>query len=149
MRDLAGEVGESVWLALFDREQKRIAYIAESDSPHASRYSASLGRVRMLDESACGLEILATLPEAESRDAVLSGKCAAMKQAMEHIDAARRDGYAILRANEVGSGIMIAAAIMGPNGRAIGSLGIVVPTHRYGTGQDRYLGRYEIGRAHV
>jgi len=142
MRDLAGEAGESVWLALYDNEQKRIAYIAESESPHASRYSASLGRARMLDESACGLAILATLPQAESLEAVHAGKRAAIKQTIEHIDAARRDGYAILRANEVGSGIMIAAAILGPNGRAIGSLGIVVPTHRYGTGQDRYLGRY-------
>jgi len=141
MRELTNQAGESVWLALYDKEKKRIAYIADSESPHASRYLAPLGRTKTLQESACGLAILARLSEAE-RVEILSKSGSRTAQIQELIDAAKLAGYAILRANEVGSGMMISSAVLGSDGQPIGSLGIIVPIHRYGTGQDRLLGRY-------
>ena len=58
MRELTEKTGEGVWLALFDDKRQRIAYIAETRSTHALRYSAPIGRSMHLSESACGIAIM-------------------------------------------------------------------------------------------
>jgi TRAP transporter TAXI family solute receptor len=140
MRELTERTGESVWLALFDDEGHRIAYIAESDSPHSSRYIAPLGRTKGLLDSACGLVILAALP-AETRKKVLKGLHG---QALGNVNDTLRttveSGYAVMRAGEVGSAMMISAVVEDEDGSPVGSLGIVVPIYRLGTGQEKILG---------
>src|SRR5690606_35687864 len=44
MRELTNQTGESVWLALYDAGQHRVAYIAETESTQTSRYLAPLGQ---------------------------------------------------------------------------------------------------------
>src|SRR5690606_25059862 len=132
MRELTMQAGESVWLALYDKEQQRISYIAESESPHASRYLAPLGRTKGMYDSACGLAILSRLPPAGRREAVARSPGAPAPQLQEMVELARHAGYAVLRANEVGAGMMVGAAVLDRDGQPIGSLGIIVPIHRYG-----------------
>lgn len=140
MRELSERTGESVWLALFDDDQKRIAYVAESESKHVSRYVAPLGREEPLTLSACGIAILAQLPEDQRRQAVEDLARPLSSDDVLALDAAVHHGYAMLRSAEVGSAMMVAASIMDGQGRPVGSLGLVVPLHRFGEGQGKLLG---------
>lgn len=139
MRELTERTGESVWLAVYDDERDRIAYVADSESPNASRHIAPLGRVKSMIDSACGIAILAALPAAARKRAARTarGRGADVEQA---IDAAAANGYAVMRATDLDAAMMIAAAVSDAAGRPMGSLGIVVPMHRFGHGQERLLG---------
>lgn len=141
MRELTDRTGESVWLALYDDEQHRIAYVGESESPHASRYIAPLGRVKGLADSACGISILAGMQAGERQKVLklLRGRLPSETGAM--IAAAEECGYAVMRAGEVGSAMMIAAAVHDAGGQLLGSIALVVPMHRLGAGQEMELGQ--------
>jgi len=140
MREISEQTGESVWLALYDETRHRIAYIAESESSHVSRYFAPLGREEGLTDGACGIAILAALPAQVGRD-VLDGLARPIQpEVLLALDAARHAGYATLRSTEVGSAMTVAAPIRDAQGQAVGSLGIVVPLHRFGEGQAQRLG---------
>ncbi|HMN78537.1 MAG TPA: TAXI family TRAP transporter solute-binding subunit [Burkholderiaceae bacterium] len=139
MRELTERTGESVWLAIYDDERDRIAYVADSESPNASRHIAPLGRVKSMIDSACGIAILAGLPAAARKRAARAarGRGADVEQA---IAAAAANGYAVMRATDLGAAMMVAAAVGDAAGHPMGSLGIVVPMHRFGQGQERLLG---------
>ncbi len=141
MRELTERTGESVWLALYDDEQHRIAYIAESESPHASRYLAPLGRVKSVLDGACGVAVLARLAPAERRKALkATARARVPVEVADAIAAAEASGFAAMRAGEVGAATMIAAAVCDANGAPLGSFGVVVPLHRLRAGQERLLG---------
>jgi len=140
MREISEQTGESVWLALYDEGRQRIAYIAESESSHASRYLAPLGREEGLTDSACGIAILATLPPDASREVLESLARPMQPEVLLALDAARHSGYAMLRSTEVGSAMMVSAPIRDAQGHTVGSLGVVVPLHRFGEGQSKLLG---------
>ena len=140
MRELSAQTGESVWLALYDDSRHRIAYISESESSHASRYLAPLGREEGLTDSACGIAILSEISERMRREAVDSLPRPMHPETLLALDAARHSGYAIMRSTEVGSAMMVAAPINDGQGLPVGSLGLVVPLHRFGEGQSRLFG---------
>lgn len=140
MREVSEQTGESVWLALYDDTHHRIAYIAESESSHVSRYFAPLGREEGLTDSACGIAILASLPAELGRAVISAAGRPLQPEVLLAIDAARHAGYAALRSTEVGSAMTVAAPISDAEGKAVGSLGIVVPLHRFGEGQAQRLG---------
>ena len=138
MRELTERTGESVWLALFDQKQHRIAYIAETQSTHALRYVAPLGRSMRLPESACGVAILASMNTHET-----GGMPKASRRAASHaaeLTRAEINGFAAMQASEVDSAMMIAAAVNDAAGVPVGSLAIVVPLFRLGAGQETVLG---------
>jgi TRAP transporter TAXI family solute receptor len=140
MHELSERTGESVWLALYDHEKHRIAYVAESESSHSSRYFAPLGREESLTDSACGIAILASLSEGDRRE-LIDGLARPMHpDALLALDAARHAHYAMLRSTEVGSAMMVAASIKDAHGHCVGSLGVVVPLHRFGDVQGKLFG---------
>lgn len=137
MRDLTARSGESAWLAAYDEAGARIAYIAEEASPNPSRYTAPLGRGEPVTQGACGIAILAALHGAEQRRAL---GAEGSPQVARRILAARETGYAVQRAGELGSAMVVAAAIVDRDGRPVGSLCCVVPTHRFGSGREQAIG---------
>jgi len=140
MREISETTGESVWLALYDATGQRIAYIAESEAIHASRYMAPLGREEGVVDSACGIAILASLSDEQRQHAMTSARARMSADKLLALDAARHAGYAILRSTEVESAMIVAAAIKDSGGRCLGSLGMVVPLHRFGDGQGKIYG---------
>lgn len=138
MHELTERTGEGVWLALFDQEKHRIAYVAETASTHASRYSAPLGRSMPLPRSACGVSILASMTPRARMSALKSVGQRASSTA--DLTSAKINGFSAMRAAEVDSAMTIAAAICNATGAPIGSLAIVVPLFRLGTGQEAILG---------
>jgi TRAP transporter TAXI family solute receptor len=138
MRELTEKTGEGVWLALFDDKRERIAYIAETRSTHALRYSAPIGRSMHPSESACGIAIMASLADGKSsRRAGALQKRAAKP---DDLASAKARGFAVMRAAEVDSAMMIAAAVRDAAGVPVGSLAIIVPLVRFGVGQEAILG---------
>jgi TRAP transporter TAXI family solute receptor len=138
MRELTDRTGEGVWLALFDQEQHRTAYIAETKSTHALRYSAPLGRSMQLSESACGIAILASMTASDRNRLQKPPRRSAADAA--GLARAETTGFAVMRASEVDSAMMIAAAVRDAAGIPVGSLAIVVPLFRLGAGQEAILG---------
>ncbi len=138
MRELTERTGEGVWLALYDPDQGRTAYIAETSSIHASRYVAPLGRSSLLAETACGTAILAGMTEHErKRTPKLSRRASS---ADDDIAFAQTNGFAVMRAAEVDSALTIAASVRNAAGAPVGSLAIVVPLYRMGVGQQAAFG---------
>jgi IclR family acetate operon transcriptional repressor len=140
MRDLTERTGEGVWLALYDSEQHRIAYIAESESPHASRYIAPLGRVNGMTDSACGIAVLAGMSNGERQATLRALRLRLSGELGSLVSSAVSSGYAVMRASEVGSAMMVAAGVRDADGTLLGSIAFVVPMHRLGAGQERRLG---------
>jgi TRAP transporter TAXI family solute receptor len=138
MRELTERTGEGVWLALFDDKRDRIAYIAETRSTHALRYSAPIGRSMHPSESACGIAITASLAEGGSPRSSKRPKTHAAKP--DDLAFARAQGFSVMRAAEVDSAMMIAAAVRDAAGTPVGSLAIIVPLVRFGVGQEAILG---------
>src|SRR6188768_944227 len=137
MRELTQRTGEGVWLALFDPEQARIAYIAETTSTHASRYSAPLGRSIPLQQSACGISVLAGMGRQERKRMLKRFPLAVDAAGLARAEA---NGFAVMRTGEVDSAMTIAAAVRNAAGVPVGSLAIVVPLFRLGAGQAALLG---------
>ena len=137
MRELTERTGEGIWLALFDPEQGRIAYIAETASTHASRYSAPLGRSIPLQQSACGIAVLASMGSQERR---LASKSLLPRVEAANLARAQASGFAVMRTGEVNSAMTIAAAVRNAAGVPVGSLAVVVPLFRLGAGQEAMLG---------
>jgi TRAP transporter TAXI family solute receptor len=138
MRELTDRTGEGVWLALFDQERHRTAYIAETKSTHALRYSAPLGRSMQLSESAGGIAILASMTAANRNRLHKPPRHSPADAA--GLARAETNGFAVMRASEVDSAVMIAAAVHDAAGIPVGSLAIVVPLFRLGAGQEAILG---------
>jgi TRAP transporter TAXI family solute receptor len=138
MRDLTEKTGEGVWLALFDDKRQRVAYIAETRSTHALRYSAPIGRSMHPSESACGVAIMASLAEARNSGRAGTPRKRAAKP--DDLAFAKAQGFAVMRAAEVDSAMMIAAAVRDAAGTPVGSLAIIVPLVRFGVGQEAILG---------
>ncbi|MEN9760737.1 MAG: hypothetical protein RI906_563 [Pseudomonadota bacterium] len=139
MRTLADETGESVWLALYDHDTQ-IAYIADAESAHSSRYIAPLGRSRPLTEDASGIAVLSALTRT-ARDTPRRGTGRQARTGLaDEVKTVRARGYAVSRAADVSAATMISAAIKGPEGLPLGAIAVVVPLHRLGTGQDQRLG---------
>jgi TRAP transporter TAXI family solute receptor len=138
MRELTERTGEGVWLALFDDKRDRIAYIAETRSTHALRYSAPIGRSMHPSESACGIAITASLAEGGNPRSSKRPRTHAAKP--DDLAFARAQGFSVMRAAEVDSAMMIAAAVRDAAGTPVGSLAIIVPLVRFGVGQEAILG---------
>ena len=140
MRELTERTGESVWLALYDEDHHRIAYVGESESPHASRYIAPLGRVKGLIDSACGIALLASMSPSERQKVLKTLRTRLPADIGTLIAAADERGYAVMRAGEVRSAMMVAAAVHDARGQLAGSIGLVVPMHRLGPRQEEDFG---------
>lgn len=114
-----------------------VALVTEA-SAHALRYSIDPGERRPLHVLAAGKAILAALPEAEldryfsdSLRARLTERTVTDETALRaQLDLARQEGF-IEALEESTAGISSMAAAITLDGRAVGAIGIAVPSIRY------------------
>jgi DNA-binding IclR family transcriptional regulator len=140
MRELVERCGESVWLAAFGEEQFHIAYVAEQESQHTLRHRAPIGRTASLVDGACGLAIMAALPEREAlaaRRTVLRPIPADLDVRLEQV---RARGFAVERRAESDDAVLVAAAVCDARERPVGSIAIVLPAHRFLPSSEAVLG---------
>lgn len=139
MKRLVDATGETALLALYDPVRQEMLLAATLDSPHPIRQARQVAEWLPVTAGATGRAILAFLPE-EERRAILARPLVAMTAATITDPAAlppvlervRRQGYAFSKGERTPGAVGIAAPIYGPEGRAIGSVGITLPEQRFG-----------------
>ncbi|MFZ5781674.1 MAG: TAXI family TRAP transporter solute-binding subunit [Pseudomonadota bacterium] len=136
LRQLADYSGESCWLATFDDELQRVAFIAEQETTPAQRRSLAVGRFESLIESAFGIAILAGLPPGERPTSPVRSDA---ERPADLVARAEQAGFAVIHSMEAGL-VTIAAAVRDSSGRPIGSIGMAVPVSRLGVGRESLLG---------
>lgn len=135
IRSLAAETSETVHLA--EAGNGALATIHVEHPARANRVNVDVGGRLPLHATASGIAFLAHLPEAEVK-AVLAAPLVPYTQytltdpaaLMSAIEAARHRGYASSEQGMEESVVSVAAAILGADGRAIGTLAVAAPQMR-------------------
>lgn len=128
MSRLRDRYGETVHLGVRDGDS--LVVVNRLDGTRAIRTFLQLGARTPLELTASGLAILAALPDAELNgvlDVKRTGDPARLHAELKVI---REVGYAVNRGlwrPDIGA---IAAAIVGPSGRLVGALAVVMPLNR-------------------
>jgi TRAP transporter TAXI family solute receptor len=136
LRQLADYSGESCWLAAFDPDGHRLAYVVEQEATPAPRRGVEIGQREPLADSAFGVAVLSALPGAE-RAALLADAGDDLQGLLAEAD---RAGFAVVRASEPAGMATVAAAVRDAAGYPIASIGVVVPLNRLGVGREAILG---------
>lgn len=136
LRQLADYSGESCWLAAFDPDGHRLAYVVEQEATPAARRGLEIGQREALTQSAFGVAVLSALPGAE-RAALLADAGDDLQSLLAEAD---RAGFAVVRSSEPAGTATVAAAVRDAAGHPIASIGVVVPLNRLGIGREAILG---------
>ncbi|MCA1669812.1 MAG: IclR family transcriptional regulator [Thermomicrobia bacterium] len=138
LKALVDATGETALLALYDPSRQEMLLAATVDSPHPIRQMRQIAEWLPVTAGATGLAILAFLPEAEQH-AILTRPLPALtphtttnRPALERALARiRQQGYALTHGERTPGAAGVAAPIVGPAGRVIGSVGITQPEQRF------------------
>lgn len=138
LKELVDATRETALLALYDPSRQEMMLAATVDSPHPIRQMRQIAEWLPVTAGATGLAILAFLPESE-RHAILARPLPALtphtttdRVALERTLARiRKQGYALTHGERTPGAAGIAAPIVGPAGRVIGSVGITQPEQRF------------------
>lgn len=140
LEELAASLGESAWLALFDAQRGRVAYIAERAPAQALRFPVPVGHEEPAWSEPSGWAVLAELPPEEAR-ALLAGAPAGTEASLEaRLSRLRELGYGVGPSALGDEAVVIAAPVHDARGRPYGSLCVTVPRHRFDEQQARRCG---------
>jgi TRAP transporter TAXI family solute receptor len=138
--ELAASLNESAWLALFDVQRGRMAYIAERAPAQALRFPVPVGHEEPAWSEPSGWAVLAELPPQEAR-ALLAQAPAGMGASLEaRLPGIRELGYGVGPSALGDEAVVIAAPVHDAQGRPYGSLCVTVPRHRFDEQQARRYG---------
>jgi TRAP transporter TAXI family solute receptor len=122
MKDLAAATGESVWLALYEADRGRVAYVAGEASAQRLRLPVPIGRVAELGDDIAGRVVLAFVPETERRGRISPRLKAELAET-------RLRGWAF--ESDQDGAILIAAPVLDAADRPIAALLLAVPRQRF------------------
>nr|WP_283949560.1 IclR family transcriptional regulator C-terminal domain-containing protein [Limobrevibacterium gyesilva] len=146
MQDLRARVKETILLGVL-AQGSRVRALAKEVSPLELRYDADLGHLRPAYCTAMGRLLLAHLPPAQWRRALLGRKLRALtphtvtdSAALEAILArVRQDGYATIEQQYVLGGSGVAAPVVDAEGQVVAALNIASVSSRFDHGRDRLI----------
>ena len=124
MKDLAAATGESVWLALYEADRGRVAYIAGEASAQRLRPPVPIARVAELGDDVAGRVVLAFVPEAERRGRVSPRLKAELAET-------RLRGWAFERDEDEDGAVLIAAPVLDAADRPTAALLLALPRRRF------------------
>lgn len=135
MTALHDETGESIRLWL--RDGSRAVLLQSMESTKAVRAITTVGVSLPVHASSAGKAMLAAMPPEEC-DAIVNGPLEALTdktiteaaKLRRAVDQVRKMGYAVSNSEAQPDVHGVAAAILGPDNRPVGALGIVVPAQR-------------------
>jgi DNA-binding IclR family transcriptional regulator len=143
---LAQRTGETVHISQIAGELLSSVFVCES--PHANRVSVDVGQTLPFNCTASGLAFLSAAPEAFQVQVLnvplprVTPKSIATPAALKkRIAETRKLGYATSDQGFEDGVVSVAAAIVGPNGAAIGALSITSPAVRAGAATLKQHGR--------
>ncbi len=142
LHGLAMESTESAFLSVYDKVRRQMTFALCVESEHPLRYVVPLNRWLPIHAGASGLAILAFLPEQEQRELLRAerlsretDKTIVEPRELERVLAeVRAAGYATSNGQRITGASAVAAPVIGPNGFAVGDVGISMPTLRVGAG---------------
>lgn len=127
--ELAVRTGETVLLAIYDYEQKRMMFVAQAEGRHSLRYVIPLHEWISPLEGASGLGIISFLSE-DDLTALLEGHPASDAIRLE-IQKVRDGGVATSYGQRIAGAVGIAAPLFGPDGRVLGDVSLTLPEIRF------------------
>lgn len=148
LRMLADRSGESVGLAVLDREMRRIVYVDVIESPRTVRYALKIGMSGPLHATAAGRVLLAHQPADYQAAFLANSKLTALtprtvtqpdklREQLEHV---RKDGYCASLGETIEDSAAIAAPVFGPDGDILAALTIGAPLDRLQANLDGFRG---------
>lgn len=144
MRNLSEQTGESVGLAVLDRDMRRFVYVDVIESTRPVRYTMRLGMGGHLHATAAGRVLLAHQSD-EFQDnylrnadlTALTARTVTDRDALRaQLAQVRRDGCWISIGESIADSAAIAAPVFGPDGAIIAALSIGAPSERLTTNVD-------------
>lgn len=149
MEELSARTGETVILAVLDRETQSAIYADVIDSPQALRYSVQLGAARPLYATSGGRVLLAWQDEAWQKAYLAkvrleprTEKSVKDRRALAiELARIRADGYAVTDGQWAIGGIGVGAPIFGINpGQCVAALSVACLSPRFATSRERIIG---------
>jgi len=136
---LAHDTGESSFLAVYDRQRRRMMFPVYVESPNPLRYAVELNTWLPVHAGASGLAILASLPENERYEIVherpldaVTGRTLVVPDELDAaLETVRRQGYAISHGQRFAEATALAAPVFDGSGVVVGDIGISIPTSRF------------------
>ncbi len=146
LRTLVAEAGETAILAQYEPGRREACVVATVESAQPVRFVSDVSEWRSLHAGAIGRAILAFLPEAE-REAIITAGLQAMttktltdRGALEReLEATRARGYALSVEERRPGAVGVAAAVLGPGGGVVASVGVALPAQRFHPRDERRL----------
>jgi len=156
LKELVDATGETALFALYDPSRQEMMLAATVDSPHPIRQVRQIAEWLPVTAGATGLAILAFLPETEQQ-AILARPLpaltphtitdrATLERALARI---RQQGYTLTHGERTPGAAGVAAPIVGPTGRVIGSVGITQPEQRFRPEDAPHQAERVIGSARI
>lgn len=147
LEELWQKTGETVSLAVLDREASRVTYINIIESEQPVRYAMRVGMSAHLYCTAAGRLLLATAPpewqehylKTTTLKAYTPRTVTSVKKLRELLRAIREQGYAVSIGESMLNSGAIAAPVHSPHGEVIGALTVGAPSERLEARQQELL----------
>ncbi|MBM7573038.1 IclR family transcriptional regulator [Aquibacillus albus] len=130
---LSTDVDESVYLAQYFPQHKRLSFIYGSQSKHALQYVLELGILQPIHIAASGKAILAFLDNSEI-ESVFDHEGLTEDQRIEtlkELTEIKEQGYAMTRSERLKSALGFGAPIFDATQKVVGSIICAIPIHHY------------------
>lgn len=125
LEHLRRETGETAYIAIPDGD--RFVVLGAAESHHLLRMVPAVGLVISMDGSATARAVLPFLPEHEQERLLGAPVTPAMRREFAET---RARGYAVNDEEVVSGAVALASAVLGPDGRLLGSLVLTAPAER-------------------
>jgi DNA-binding IclR family transcriptional regulator len=157
LEELVQATNESALLGLYDEARQELMYVASIESTQQLRHVIKLRTWTSVYAGACGLAIMAFLPEAAREQIIrrtrlqpLTDKTITERYKLEHaLERVRRTGYACTVGQRTPGAVALAVPIVGPEGRVIGGVTITLPEQRFDRASESFLAEHVMRCAHA
>lgn len=140
---LSGQCDETILLAVYDSQRRKMMRIFKIDSPHPLRYHPEVDQWIPVHAGASGLAIMAFLPPDERKviagDSLtrFTGRTRVTPEALEAAVALAQDqGYLCTRGERTVGAVGIAAPIFDAVGEVFGDVCVTIPEQRFTDGME-------------
>ena len=157
LEELVKATNETALLGLYDDARQELMYVASIESTQQLRHVIKTRVWTSVYAGACGLAIMAFLPEAK-RDQIikrtklqpLTDRTITERYKLEHaLERIRRNGYACTVGQRTPGAVAVAVPIFGSAGRVIGGVTITLPEQRFDRASEGYLAEHVMRCAHA
>lgn len=141
LKKLSETVDESVYMALYYPQHKKLSFIHNIQSSRALQYVLELGVLQPIHIAASGKAILSFLSDEEIKDVFFLEQVSdeVQKTIWRDIEEIRKNGYSITSSERKKESIGIGAPLFDATGKVIGSIICAIPAQLYNKNQKNFI----------